>query len=118
MQFFVTTHSPLVCHAAEYGSVYRLPRPGADDEGGMVSGTELKRLIYGNVLEAYSTEVFGLVSTQSASGQQKTHQLTALNEKALNHHLSAEEKQARDELRAVLPISDSEEFIKKLLGDL
>lgn len=118
MQFFVTTHSPLVCQAAEYGSVYRLPRPGANDEGGMVAGIELKRLIYGNVLEAYSTEVFGLVTTQSESGQEKTHQLTALNEKALNHPLSTDEKQVRDELRAVLPISDSEDFIKKLLSDL
>lgn len=118
MQFFVTTHSPLVCQAAEYGSVYQLPRPGANEDGGMVAGTELKRLIYGNVLEAYSTEVFGLISTQSESGQQKTHQLTALNEKALNHPLSADEKQARDELRAALPISDSEDFIKKLLSDL
>ena len=118
MQFFVTTHSPLVCQAAENGSVYRLPHPGTNDLGGMVEGTELKRLIYGNVLEAYSTEVFGLITTQSDSGQQKTHQLTALNEKALNHPLSADEKRARDELRAVLPISDSEDFIKKLLSDL
>lgn len=116
IQFFVTTHSPLVCQAAEHGSVFYLPVPGSDVPGGMVEGTELNRLIYGNVLEAYGTEVFGLVHTQSDAGQAKTSRLTDLNEKALTSILSQEEMQERNNLRATLPISDSEAFIKKLLS--
>ncbi|WP_240731685.1 cell division protein FtsZ [Hymenobacter radiodurans] len=118
IQFFVTTHSPLVCQAAEHGSVFHLPRPGTEGLGRMVAGTELNRLIYGNVLEAYGTEVFGLVHTQSEAGQAKTSRLTDLNEQALSAELTADEQQERNTLRATLPISDSEAFVKKLLGNL
>lgn len=118
-QFFVTTHSPLVCQAAESGTVFRLPPPGQEaDTGGMVQGTDLKRLVYGNILEAYSTEVFGLVATQSATGQQKSEELASLNQKALNKPLSKREEAERDELRGVLPISESQAFVDKLLADL
>lgn len=118
IQFFVTTHSPLICQAAENGTVFHLPRPNSNEESGMVTGTELKRLIYGNVLEAYGTEVFGLITTQSQSGQEKTHRLTELNELALIRELSSIEQQERDVLRAILPISDSEDFINNLLSSL
>nr|WP_170866133.1 AAA family ATPase [Pontibacter flavimaris] len=118
IQFLVTTHSPLVCQAAEKGSIFRLPVPGTDDSGGMVKGSELNRLLYGNVLEAYSTEVFGIAHTQSATGQELAKKLAILNEKALRVGLSNEEEQVRDQLRSALPISDSEAFIKKLLGDI
>ncbi|NDK57377.1 cell division protein FtsZ [Pontibacter sp. BT213] len=118
IQFFVTTHSPLVCQASEKGSVFRLPVPGTDDLGGMVEGADLNRLIYGNVLEAYGTEVFGLAYTQSEAGQALATRLTALNEKALKAELTDAEKIERNDLRTILPISDSEAFVKKLLGDL
>lgn len=58
-QFVVTTHSPLVCRAAERGSIFRLPRPGADEAGRMVSSEERNRLLYGDVLDAFGTDVFG-----------------------------------------------------------
>jgi len=119
VQFFVTTHSPLVCQASELGTVFRLPSPGQlDDRGGMVEGAELGRLIYGNVLEAYGTEVFGLVSTQSDSAHQKLDTLAELNQKALTTTLSDKEEITRDELRSILPISDSQAFLDKMLAEL
>lgn len=36
LQFIVTTHSPLVCQAATEGTIFRLPRPGTEEPGGMV----------------------------------------------------------------------------------
>lgn len=119
IQFFVTTHSPLVCQAAEVGTVYRLPRPDQlDDPGGMVQGTDLNRLIYGNILEAYGTEVFGLASTQSSAGQVKLDELADLNQKALTAPLSAAEEEQRAELRGVLPVSESQAFLAKLLAEI
>lgn len=119
VQFFVTTHSPLVCQAAELGTVFRLPPPGQTaDAGGMVQGTDLSRLVYGNILEAYGTEVFGLATTQSASGQQKLEELAGLNQKALTKPLTKHEEAERDALRGVLPISESQAFVDKLLADL
>jgi len=67
LQFIVTTHSPLVCQAAEPGTVWRLPAPSVDDysTSGRVVGTELQRLVYGNVLEALDTDLFGIDVTRS-----------------------------------------------------
>ena len=31
-QFFVTTHSPIICRAARRGSVWLLPVPGSDEQ--------------------------------------------------------------------------------------
>lgn len=104
MQFLVTTHSPLVCQAAVKGSVYRLPRPGSGEEGRMVVGDELNRLLYGDILEAYGTESFGLMETRSEEGEAKLRRLAELNVKRLDEGLSAEEEEERAELRRALPV--------------
>jgi hypothetical protein len=103
MQFIVTTHSPLVCQAAEHGTIYRLPRPGSDDEGRFVVDEERERLIYGNVLDAYETESFGEVPTRSESGHQKLQRLAELNLEARTRPLSSTEEAEREHLRTILP---------------
>lgn len=103
MQFLVTTHSPLICQAADVGTVFRLPRPGADEEGGMVEGTELQRLIYGNVLDAYGTEVFGPDVTRSERSKAMSSRLAELNVKEIRAGLTRAEKRERDQLRAAMP---------------
>lgn len=110
VQFIVSTHSPLICQAAEVGTVFRLPQPGSDpasDRGEMVTGLALKRLLYGNVLDAYSTGVFGDGVSQSDSGQEKLEQLAELNTQELFGSLSDEEKQKQAELREILPTESS-----------
>jgi hypothetical protein len=110
VQFIVSTHSRLICQAAEVGTVFRLPRPGADpseDRGEMVTGLALKRLIYGDVLDAYGTGVFGDGVTRSDSGQEKLERLAELNTQELVGSLSEEEKQAQAELREILPTESS-----------
>lgn len=110
VQFIVSTHSPLICQAAEVGSVFRLPQPGADpsdDRGEMVTGLALKRLLYGNVLDAYGTGVFGEGVTRSDSGQEKLERLAELNTQELIRSLSDDEKQAQAELREILPTETS-----------
>ncbi len=108
VQFIVSTHSPLICQAAEVGSVFRLPAPGVpDDRGEMVTGLALQRLVYGNVLEAYGTGVFGKDVTRSESGKQKLVQLAELNVKELFRLLTEEEKAQQDDLRAMLPTEAS-----------
>lgn len=104
MQFLVTTHSPLVCQAAVKGSVYRLPRPGSDEVGRMVVGDELNRLLYGDILEAYETESFGVIETRSEAGEAKLRRLAELNVKRLDEGLDAEEARERAELRRALPV--------------
>lgn len=102
LQFLVTTHSPLVCQAAENGTIFRLPTPGAEHESaGMVTGTEKERLVYGDILDAYGTEMFGDRVGRSDSSGHKLASLARLNQKAVAGELTDTEAQERVELQAL-----------------
>jgi len=100
LQFIVTTHSPLVCQASD--TVFRLPRPGTDEQGRMLEKVELERLKYGNVLDAYGTGAFGRI-TRSEEGKRRLERLAELNRKELEQGLSEEEEQEQERLRAIFP---------------
>ena len=103
IQFIVTTHSPFVCQAADVGTVYRLPKPGSDEKAGMVTGTELDRLLFGNVLDAYSTDLFGTGATRSEEAKKRQLRLAELNMAELMRVLTASEQAEMERLRATLP---------------
>lgn len=103
LQFIVTTHSPLICQAAERGSILRLPDPGEDDLPGVVEGPERDRLVYGNVLDAYATDSFGHVPTRSKAGEAKLAKLARLNQKYAHEGLEPDELQERERLLRTLP---------------
>jgi hypothetical protein len=103
LQFIVTTHSPLVCHAAEKGSVWRLAAPGGSRPSGRVTGDELKRLLYGDVAEAMGTELFGKGVTRSKASVEKQQRLAELNAAQIRSTLTEAEKAELTELRATMP---------------
>ena len=104
VQFFVTTHSPLICRAAEKGSIWRLPTPGrSDEEARRIKGHDLNRLVYGSVLDAMDTEYFGASVTRSATSQEMVTELAKLNRKRSRGALSDKEEQRRQELQGTLP---------------
>jgi hypothetical protein len=105
MQFIVTTHSPLICQAADVGTVWLLPRPGTDEIGRRLGGIELDRLLYGDVLDAYSTEAFGEDISRSDEAKKKLQQLGELNRKELHGQLTDREQKEQEDLRAALPTS-------------
>ncbi len=78
-QFLVTTHSPIICRAARRGSVWLLPAPGSDDTPRRIQGSERARLVDGNILDAYGTELFGEGVTRSPSSEAKLDRLAAAN---------------------------------------
>ncbi len=103
IQFIVTTHSPLVCRAAENGSIYRLAAPGSNEKSGEVTGIERERLIYGNILDAYGTEAFGEGVSRSSDSTAKMEELAALNLKSMLGEITAAEEARMLELRQILP---------------
>jgi hypothetical protein len=103
IQFIVTTHSPLVCQAAEVGTVFRLPAPGSSEEPQMVTGHELDRLLYGDILDAYGTGIFGQGITRSLKSRDRLERLAHLNLKEINEGLSDQEEREQERLRAALP---------------
>ncbi|MYJ95734.1 MAG: AAA family ATPase [Proteobacteria bacterium] len=105
MQFIVTTHSPIICRAARHGSVWLLPAPDSKEELRRVVGSELARLIDGNILDAYGTELFGAEVTRSEQSRDKLDQLARLNRRRLTHSLTAGEQRELEDLRAAMPTS-------------
>ena len=103
IQFIVSTHSPIICQAATKGTVYRLPKPGSNDSGQMITGQNRDRLLYGNVLDAYGTEIFGKNVTRSEASQQKQNRLAQLNQKARYEELNENERKEHQTLQAMMP---------------
>ncbi|MVM38823.1 AAA family ATPase [Spirosoma sp. HMF3257] len=103
IQFIVTTHSPLVCRAAEKGSIWRLPAPGSGEVAQEITGNEKKRLVFGNVLDAYGTNAFGDNVARSESANDKLNELAELNIKSIMGQISPDEEQQLNELRSIFP---------------
>jgi predicted ATP-binding protein involved in virulence len=103
IQFIVSTHSPLICQAADVGTVFLLPRPGSDDVGMMLRGAKLNRLLYGNVLDAYGTEVFGRDVNRSEKAKDLRRRLAELNVKEGRQRLTKSERREQEELRGAMP---------------
>ena len=102
LQFIVTTHSPLVCRACENGTIWRLAAPGSDTPSAEITGTDKQKLIYGNILDAYGTEIFGESPVRSEKSAEKLALLGRLNIKAALGKISADEEQERIELQQIL----------------
>ncbi|WP_426133230.1 AAA family ATPase [Pseudomonas sp. PWP3-1b2] len=107
LQFIVTTHSPIICQAAEHGSVWRLPTPGTDEVGGRIEGDALKRLVFGNILEAYDTSYFGSNVTRSDTSKTLLLELANLNRKQAMGELTADDKARLVHLRSSMPTTAS-----------
>ena len=86
---------------------------GGINTKGVLQG-ELDRLRYGNVLDAYSTGVFGWGVARSAKSEKMLDRLAELNLKELEHGLSPEEQREQHRLRAIMltdaPILRSEDI--------
>ena len=105
MQFFVTTHSPIICRAARHGTIWLLPTPGSEGQLRRVIGPDRNRLVDGNILDAYGTELFGEEVTRSEQSKAKLTQLAQLNRKRLRQALSSSEQRELEQLRETMPSS-------------
>ncbi len=109
LQFVVTTHSPIVCRSVVAdngdirGGVWKLPTMGTEEHFRRIEGEELNRLVYGDIFDAYGTELFGAHLEQSEPGRRKVHRLAELNAAALDRDLTTSEKEERRNLRRMLP---------------
>ena len=103
-QFLVTTHSPIVCRAAAVrGSVWKLPSPGSAGLPYRVVGHDFNRLVHGNILEAFSTDLFGEGVTRSDRSDALAARLAELSQRRLHVDLTAEEESELQRLRETFP---------------
>ncbi|MCP3447204.1 AAA family ATPase [Bradyrhizobium sp. CCGUVB14] len=108
VQFIITTHSPIVCRAMAVqgelrGSLWKLPERNSSQSFGRITGPELDRVLYGDLVEALGTNIFGRHVEQSQDSSPMLDRLAELNVKALRTELSAEEKRTQAELRKKFP---------------
>lgn len=100
MQFIVTTHSPLICQAAEPGGLFTMPRCGVVRPIERETWAEVAN---GTVDTAIMSRLFGLESPQSQEAARARRRLGALEAKRIREGLSASEEQERAALEARLP---------------
>lgn len=105
IQFIVTTHSPLICHAATKGCIWQLSNPNADFEIKKLSPEEKNRLVYGDIQEAYSTNLFGTGVSVSKHGLKMQERIAELNIKLFTEGLSPEESREYKQLGKIFPSS-------------
>jgi len=103
LQFIVTTHSPFICQAADVGTIFQLARPGDDAPSRMIEGAERDRLLYGSILDAYATGMFGDGITRSPESLRLMTRLAELNARELDGQLTPDETSERNRLRTILP---------------
>ncbi len=102
IQFIVTTHSPLICRACEKGTIWRLAAPGSDFKSAEIKGIEKDRLVFGNILDAYGTEVFGQSPVRSSRTDEKLARLGRLNMLSAFGKINEEEEEERIQLQKTL----------------
>lgn len=101
VQFIVTTHSPIICQAAD--SVILL-RKGIGEQ---LEGAALDRMRYGNILDALSTGAFGEDVARSKKSLQMLKRLSDLNQRAMRGEaLTEREREEHARLRSIMLTMD------------
>lgn len=97
VQFIVTTHSPIICQAADSVVVLR------KGVGEQLQGITLDRMRYGNVLDALSTGVFGADVARSRKSTQMLSRLADLNQRSLHGEKITEKmREEQKRLRSIM----------------
>jgi predicted ATPase len=106
IQFIVTTHSPLICRASEKGSVWHLSTNGSPESSAKISKLDYDRLVYGNILDAYGTELFGASTVRSQKSNEKLQRLGRLNMLAAFGKITEDEEKERRDLQLIMTTDD------------
>ncbi|MEU2223268.1 AAA family ATPase [Streptomyces sp. NPDC018347] len=97
VQFIVTTHSPLVCQAADFGRIYNIPQPG-EEKPFMLTEEDYNQIIAGKPDEILLTPAFGLRNTRSPRAVDARKRRARLKAKELAGKLASEEKKELEQL--------------------
>ena len=97
IQFLVTTHSPIICQAADWNGLFVLPEPGSGDTPRPLSEEEYRKVIASRPDTILLTSAFGLENTRSPRAVENRAEFARLEAKrrAGGRLTKAEEEQAR-----------------------
>ncbi len=81
IQFLVTTHSPIICQAADENGLFVLPSPDSDDEPRAISPEEYQKIVNSRSDVILRSSLFGLQNTRSARAIDNRKRIAELNAK-------------------------------------
>lgn len=97
VQFIVTSHSPLVCQAADGGRIYHLPQPG-DGSGFRLSREDYNTIIAGKPDEILLSPAFDLPHTRSPYAVAARERRARLKSKQKGNSLTPNEENELQQL--------------------
>lgn len=104
IQFLVTTHSPLICQAADPNGLFVLPEPGSDDKPRPLGQKEYEKVIASRPDTILLTSAFGLQNTRSpraVEGRAELARLEAKKRAGVRLSRAEQEKERQLQLFAV-----------------
>jgi hypothetical protein len=93
IQFIVTTHSPIICQAADERGIFHLPAPGANRCPDRVSEDDYAKIVRGKLDAIYLSPAFGLPHTRSPRAVRAREEHARLRSKQASMDLTPEEKE-------------------------
>ncbi|MFK7797782.1 MAG: AAA family ATPase [Aureispira sp.] len=110
IQFIVSTHSPIICRSAKKGSIQKIIHQGEATIIDKIEGKEKNQLVYGDILDAYNTDLFGENISRSQDAVVKLKRLAKLETlKQFGQPLTPEQEEELVELSKLFP-SDANSF--------
>jgi len=95
IQFLVTTHSPIICQAADENGLFVLPEPGGDDKPRALTPEEYNTVISSRPDTILLTAAFGLQNTRSPRAVQGRAEYAKLMAKERAGAKLSKEEQAK-----------------------
>lgn len=107
MQFLVTSHSPLICQAADDNGLFVLPEPGSGEPARPLSTAEHQRVVSSTPDVILRTPAFGLQNTRSPRAVQAQARSALLKAKQrAGGKLSPGEQAELQQLSLFVPLDD------------
>lgn len=102
VQFLVTTHSPIICQAADQQGIFYLPPPGSDMKPFQLSAEDYAEVVHSKPDTILLSPAFGLRHTRSPQTVAKRDRYSQLKAKQSAGFTSSEEDSEFDRLEAEL----------------
>lgn len=107
IQFLVTSHSPIICQAADPNGLFVLPEPGSDVQPRALNDEEYRKVIASRPDTILLTAAFGLQNTRSPRAVEGRAEYAKLQaKKRSGKKLTAAEKEKEGQLRLFAAVSE------------
>ncbi|WP_306359790.1 AAA family ATPase [Nocardia sp. CC227C] len=99
IQFIVTTHSPLICQAADRGRIFHLPQPGTGARAFRLTEQDFNSVIAGKPDQILISPAFGLPYSRSPRAVQANKAHARLRAKQIAGKISESEERELEQLK-------------------